>query len=113
MKARRLADPEKYRNWDKIRYYKSSQRKEAAYKKKYGIGYAERDAIFVLQGSKCAICPETSPGGKHKTWHTDHNHTTGKVRGILCQNCNIMIGMAREQKEVLANAIIYLQEHNV
>ena len=56
-------------------------------KQKYGITQQEWEKLFNAQSSKCAIC-ETTTG----TWHTDHCHTTGKVRGILCSACNINLG---------------------
>src|SRR5271157_999939 len=51
--------------------------------------------VFGWQYHKCAICGTTDPGlikGGKPGWHADHNHETGKFRGILCQNCNKGLG---------------------
>jgi Recombination endonuclease VII len=67
---------------------------------------ADFDAMFAQQGECCAICKTTEPG--HHGWAIDHCHTTGKVRGILCQKCNPMLGYARDQIAILEAAIDYL-----
>jgi hypothetical protein len=71
----------------------------------YGITLQEWNTLFELQGKCCAICK----CGDAAKWTTDHNHTSGKVRGILCQPCNSGIGMFRENATVLFNAIEYLK----
>ena len=57
-------------------------------KNKYGITTNEWDEIFLKQNHSCAIC-ETKTAVK---WHTDHCHSSGKVRGILCSACNVNLG---------------------
>lgn len=74
---------------------------------KYGISRAQHDAVFKAQGFVCAICKTDAP--PKDTWNTDHDHMTGKVRGLLCSNCNWMLGHARDDTGFLANAISYLQ----
>lgn len=60
-------------------------------KYKYGITAEQWDAMFAAQGSCCAACRSADP--KHKRgWHTDHDHNTGAVRGILCHRCNVTLG---------------------
>lgn len=92
VKARRIANPDK--------------RKSASLKALYGITLEERDALLASQGMVCAICETDTPG--KKDWATDHCHTTGRVRGILCSHCNVMLGYARDNHRTLANAIKYL-----
>ena len=75
-------------------------------KRKYGISAADYDAIFIRQGRCCAICK--SPNTNSRGWHTDHCHTTGFVRGILCSNCNPMLGYANDSPSILVSAIAYL-----
>lgn len=74
---------------------------------KYGLSQEEYENLFVKQNNKCAICgrefDETLKA------FVDHCHTTDKVRGLLCTNCNTLLGMARDSIEVLNNAIAYLQ----
>jgi hypothetical protein len=75
-------------------------------KKIYHLTIEEWNLLLQSQGGKCPICGTDNPGGRN--WHTDHDHETGKVRGILCARCNLMLGHARDKREVLANAIKYL-----
>lgn len=90
----------------------SKKNKERLYlfhlKKTYGITPQQYEAMFIAQGGRCAICHSDEPGSKYNRWHIDHRHDTGVVRGILCLQCNVMIGMAREDAVILSAAIAYL-----
>jgi len=56
---------------------------------------------------------ETVRNSKKKTpWHLDHDHSTGKFRGYLCNNCNVGLGMLQDCPVVLDKAIAYLNAHN-
>jgi hypothetical protein len=83
-------------------------------RRKYGLGVGEWDAIFERQGRRCLICGTDRPAGKHMRvpWHTDHDHATGALRGILCINCNLMLGYARDDQSILEKAIDYLNGRN-
>ncbi len=62
--------------------------------RKYGKSAAWYDAQLAAQGGHCAICPATEPGGGRKNFCIDHDHSTGKVRGLLCHHCNLYrVGM--------------------
>jgi hypothetical protein len=74
----------------------------------YGITLVEWRALFESQGNCCALCGSDSPGNGKANWHTDHCHATGKVRGILCHNCNVLLGHAKESIAVLKRAVVYL-----
>lgn len=102
-KIKRSVQAKKYYNSPQGREYKKIQRL-----KQYGLTPAQKDEILTNQAYGCAICGTTEPKGKGKTFHVDHNHTTGKVRGLLCTQCNIGIGMFRESQERLRLAIVYL-----
>ena len=95
----------KQENPERYRYLTNSGK----LKWKYGITTKERDEMFVKQGSKCKICGILAPRGK-RPWHIDHDHSTGKVRGILCHCCNLMLGGAKDNIETLRSAISYLKE---
>jgi hypothetical protein len=73
--------------------------------RRYGIGDAEVAAMIEAQGGVCAICegPLDNP-------HVDHDHATGKVRGILCFNCNAGLGKFRDDVDVMAAAVEYLRK---
>jgi hypothetical protein len=74
-------------------------------KHKYGLTKEEYLGLFEKQNYKCAIC-ETSL--KDKRAMVDHCHGTGKVRGLLCNNCNTLLGMADDDIIKLERAIDYL-----
>lgn len=73
----------------------------------YGIKPEEFSALLDRQGGLCAICRADEAGGKGG-WHVDHDHATGKIRGLLCQNCNLMLGNAKDDPARLQAAITYL-----
>lgn len=73
---------------------------------KYGISIEDRDSLLKKQGGVCAICKSSDAGGRD--WHTDHCHKTGTVRGVLCCQCNHLLGNARDNEEILLSAIEYL-----
>lgn len=82
--------------------------------KTFGISLEEYREMLARQDNVCAICeqPETATrNGKVRWLAVDHCHTTGKVRGLLCGNCNPMIGYAKDNVEVLEKAIKYLRSH--
>jgi hypothetical protein len=74
--------------------------------RKYGLTIQEWRDLLALQGHACAIC-RTSLGEDRHT-HTDHDHETGKVRGLLCRNCNTALGKLGDQPQALHEAIDYL-----
>jgi hypothetical protein len=104
-RRRRKADPDKYREMGKL----SERRRKV---KRYGLTQESYAQMWTDQDKQCAICKvKEAPHGRF--WHTDHCHTTGKVRGILCHHCNLMLGNARDSITNLENAISYLKETNV
>lgn len=78
-------------------------------KKKYGITVKDKNDIFARQGNICAICKSNKTTGRG--WHIDHDHKTKKIRAILCHACNLLLGQAKDSKEVLREAIAYLTKH--
>ena len=78
--------------------------------RKYGITEAQYNRLLKLQNGHCALCPRVvEKSGKRLS--VDHNHKTGEVRDLLCGQCNIAIGMARENENILKKMIKYLQKH--
>jgi len=76
-------------------------------KRTYGITIEERDAMFKAQGSRCGICRRDEA----TSWHVDHCHTSLKVRGILCNRCNLGLGYFKDVPRLLRAATSYLFEH--
>jgi hypothetical protein len=75
--------------------------------KRYGITVAEFVLLREKQQDRCAICKQRN---LHDCdFHIDHDHKTNKVRGLLCNNCNLGIGYLEESQERLQAAIQYLQ----
>lgn len=75
-------------------------------KNKYNLLREEYNRLFIIQSNKCAICGESFDKVKACV---DHDHITGKVRGLLCHRCNLMLGLARDNVELLQNAVNYLK----
>ena len=81
---------------------------------RYGITRAELEALHKLQENKCKICkvelkPDASKGSKNYP-NVDHDHITGKVRGILCFRCNSGMGLLNEDPDQLRLAAEYLEK---
>jgi len=77
-------------------------------KHKYGITLEQKNKIYEKQNGKCLIC-KIKMLNKNDI-HIDHNHKTGKIRGLLCGNCNRGIGLFKENPKILLNAIKYIKK---
>ena len=64
--------------------------------------------MLANQNGKCAICATTEHRGRGN-FYVDHDHSTGKIRGLLCNPCNIALGMFRDSIDTLKKAISYLE----
>ena len=73
--------------------------------KKFGITSEEYDQMFEEQGNVCKIC---GAGKTTKHFAVDHDHNTGKIRGILCGDCNLGLGKFKDDPELLRIALQYL-----
>jgi hypothetical protein len=81
-------------------------------KKKYGITYEGFLQLGVKQNWKCPICGCVLDPNSRYT-HVDHDHATGLIRGLLCNNCNCGLGYFRDNQISLKNAIEYLQKNGI
>lgn len=134
--ADRAANPDKYQAWQdavRSRPHSVARRNETArawkaanpekmtayrrrqrLKREYGLTPAEFDAMSAAQEDVCKICGGL-PVGRGQHLHVDHDHQTGRVRGLLCSRCNVMIGYALEKPAILERAAAYvrgaLREH--
>ncbi|MFG2673810.1 endonuclease VII domain-containing protein [Streptomyces sp. NPDC048445] len=82
---------------------KSVQGREGHLKRQYGMTVAQRDDMISSQSGACTICLAAP------AVHVDHCHETGRVRGVLCFNCNSAIGKLGDDPDTLRRAIAYLE----
>lgn len=81
-------------------------RRVSELKNRYGLTPAQYDEMLKAQGGGCAICGK-KPTTK-KRLGVDHDHTTGKVRGILCDQCNHAVGLLGDDPDRMMAAAAYL-----
>jgi transcription initiation factor IIE alpha subunit len=99
----------KLRAWkDKNRERYLAHRRTSRYKI-YGLDERGFGALLKAQGGKCPGCERELR--EDKSTNIDHDHATGKVRGLLCMSCNIALGMARDSVETLLRLGVYLEKH--
>lgn len=100
-KAHREANPTLYR--------------EKELQKKFNIGSSEYEAMLALQDGVCDICKKPENAiirGKTIHLSVDHDHATGKIRGLLCGHCNHAIGKFDDDVSLLESAASYLRKHS-
>lgn len=80
----------------------------------YGIKQDDYLKLAEKQEHKCAICSKTSDSveSRKKYLSVDHDHDTGKIRGLLCQNCNMGLGKFQDDPALLNKAVMYLLSHS-
>jgi hypothetical protein len=81
-------------------YYKKVRLKNC-----FGITLQQHQAMYAAQDGCCALCKSPVP---YDRIDTDHDHTTGKVRGLLCHRCNMLMGFLDTSKELLYDAFRYM-----
>ncbi len=74
--------------------------------KGYGLTIEQYEAMLTKQGGGCAICGAKRSGKRRLS--VDHDHCTGRVRGVLCANCNRAIGLLGDDPTRLQKALAYL-----
>lgn len=114
---------------DKPSYYKGRNEKTKSYRKQYNskdenkqrqrnleliknfnITLEEYDKLLKQQNGVCAICGGKQNSIRNKNFAIDHCHTTGKIRGLLCDSCNRGIGLFKDNIELLNKSIKYLKK---
>lgn len=82
---------------------------------KYSITSAEFDAMLITQDGRCAICRKAERivrrTGKPLRLAVDHDHKTGKIRGLLCAHCNQAIGKLDDDPKLIRAAADYIDRH--
>ena len=94
----------KNRNHEKVR--------ENAWRRRYGITREDYEQMLKSQEGACAICRTNKVGRNHTYFHVDHDHETGKIRGLLCDLCNRGLGYFKDDFKILYSATIYLKNHS-
>jgi len=92
----------------RARHYKNPlERKNYRLRSKYGITLADYNALLAQQQGVCAVCgyPPTT-----EILVVDHNHDGGTIRGLLHRTCNLFIGWAQDNPDVLRRGILYLSK---
>jgi hypothetical protein len=96
---------------DQSRYKMTHKTEIASYNreykiKSYGLSVDDYGTLLARQDGVCAICGNPPKSGINLS--IDHNHVTNQVRGLLCWRCNLLLGNANDNTEILAKAIEYL-----
>jgi hypothetical protein len=79
-------------------------------KHKYGVTYNDWNQLLDSQNNVCAICKQ--PFNNTGNCCVDHSHNNGVVRGIICKNCNLLLGDVSDSVSIIINLIIYLMSNN-
>lgn len=115
-KQRRSADFRLEENKKRRDKYHSSKEhrdyvRSTQYKSNYGISIEEYERLFKSQSRQCAICrkaPETDNSARRLS--VDHDHETGHVRGLLCSECNTMLGHLDDDPKRCIKAAVYIEK---
>jgi ferric-dicitrate binding protein FerR (iron transport regulator) len=111
-KAWREQNPEKDKAFKKASKLKHCEKIKVARKRRvlakwYGITLEGFGSMLASQGGACACCGALDPG-RSGDFHVDHDHDTGEVRGLLCNRCNLGIGMLGDSLAGIEKAHRYL-----
>lgn len=96
-------------NLDGYAYHCKACRKQESLRQ-YGLTLESYDKLLQEQNGVCKICYTNDPRGQSTAgrFYVDHNHKTGKVRGLLCNDCNTAIGLLKDSPLITNNALQYL-----
>jgi hypothetical protein len=111
---------EEYRRTHEIEYKKSQENYRKNYPAKirnsnlkchFGITLEQYNELFIIQKGCCSIC------GRHQSEFkrilgVDHDHETGRVRGLLCHSCNVVLGLIHDNPDILRSALDYLERYD-
>ena len=98
----------------------ASRQRPVKHRRRHGLGASGVTALLTQQGSSCAICgtPYEDVPGKRLAMDHDHRHCPGKigcpvcVRGLLCNGCNNVLRLMKDDPDLLRKATAYLDKHN-
>lgn len=108
MECTRELQRERYRDRDGHAAMIASHRR-----RRYGLTSEAYDALMLAQAGGCAVCGVELASLRQREVHVDHDHATGRVRGLLCHPCNVRVVPVAEGRfvtpELLARAAEYLR----
>jgi hypothetical protein len=96
-------------------YRTSDMQRKYNLKKSFNLSIDEYNVMYAKQNGVCAICNQVETTvrlGKVQNLSVDHCHTTGKIRGLLCNSCNRALGKFKDDVVILRNAVSYLEKYS-
>ena len=93
----------------RVHYQQEASRRDLL--KRYGLTLEDYERMVARQRGRCAICHRKRPAADGREWTIDHDHVTGQVRGLLCNDCNRAIGLLRDDPKILRAAVQYVERH--
>lgn len=102
------ANPEKRRAISRKYRLANPQQYRAHHWHRQGIDVVAAKAALTSHDGRCQLCLRGKPGGKG-SWNVDHCHVSGKIRGILCNGCNLLLG--RVEQVGFSTIAAYLEKH--
>ena len=120
-RARRAAYKAAYYQTNKVRIRERKQAgpptsiekmRQYSLKYNYGISPEEYAKMLHAQGNSCFLCGRPHGESMAERLCVDHNHDTGKIRGLLCRRCNVGIGYLQEDHELIRRTADYVESHS-
>ena len=105
LKEWRNKNPERYRELSR-KHSGTDKCRNTELIRKYGITLAQYNKMLIEQRYVCKICHKKN--NINHTLYVDHHHESGVVRGLLCQKCNLIIGMCDEKPEILLKIVEFM-----
>jgi hypothetical protein len=101
--------------YEKTKHLASKVKRQCYLRLKYNLSVEEYNRMLEAQNGVCAICGKNETRickGSKCNLSVDHNHETGKIRALLCSNCNVMLAKCEENLEWLDKIKNYIIKHN-
>ena len=114
MLEKRMENNQDTQPWTVLKYPRHHRLKKPATEKVncyYNLTFGEYRNMRTLQERRCRICKTHEKNLVRKLLCIDHDHTTGKVRELLCNSCNTGLGCFKDNPKLLQKAINYLKKH--
>ncbi len=111
----RIIKRNEYRQRPEVKLKIKGYRYSGGYLKKYGLTIEDYNKLVKQQDGVCAICGNNETvkqNGKETKLAVDHDWKTGKIRGLLCKNCNVSLGNLNEDISLFYKCIEYLKQHS-